>query len=126
MEICEELKEHRSENCVVHRLVNRSIFGASKREFIDKKIFFQDGEDFYMWITSVPDVIYDCEPPHLRSYCIVGINKIGKLADGGCYLHVISQSDLKVSNWIINSIIPMMPSKMMEWGANLREFANSK
>ena len=90
METCEELTEFKSENTIVHRLVNRSVFGMSKREFIDKKIFFRDGDAIYIWVTYCPDELYECKPPHTRSYTVMGINKIGKLPSGGCYLHVLS------------------------------------
>jgi hypothetical protein len=124
METCEELPEFRKKNTMVHRLVNRSLFGTSKREFIDKKVFFSDGDTIYIWVTACPDDCYQCMPPHTRSYSIVGINKIGKLESGGCYLHVISQTDLKVPTWIINSIIPLIPLQMIEWGQKLREYAD--
>ena len=55
MEVCEELTEFKNENTIVHRLVNRSVFGMSKREFIDKKIFFRDGDSIYMWVSFCPD-----------------------------------------------------------------------
>lgn len=55
MDVCEELTEFKSENTLVHRLVNRSIFGMSKREFIDKKIHFRDGDEIYIWVSYAPD-----------------------------------------------------------------------
>jgi hypothetical protein len=90
METCEELPQYRSNSTMVHRLVNRSLFGASKREFIDKKVYFEEDGCIYMWVTSCPDEIYECLPPHIRSYSLVGVNKIGRNTQGGCYLHVIS------------------------------------
>jgi len=126
MDVCEELPEFKNENTIVHRLVNRSVFGMSKREFIDKKIFFRRGNELYVWVSFCPDDSYECKPPHIRSYSIMGFNKIGVLPSGGCYLHCISQTDLKVPNWLLNSIISLIPAQMIDWGNMCRKYIDEK
>lgn len=110
LESCDELTEYTTDTCLVNRLVNTSIFGAGKREFIEKKVFFRDEEgSIYMWVTACPDEVYENKPPYVRSYSLVGVFKIGVHPTGGCYLHVISQTDIKMPTWVINSIIPLIP-----------------
>ena len=119
IEINEEFKEFRTDNTMVCRIVNKSIANTSQREFIDKKIYFKstDNDDIYLWITSCPDELHPINN-YTRSDSLLGINRMGKRTDGkpGCYLHSIVQTDVKISPWFNNVLLPIVAKNMTEWG----------
>jgi len=94
------------------------VANTSQREFIYKKIFFSsDNGDIYLWITSCPDELHPINQ-YTRSDSLLGINIMGKRKNGepGCYLHSISQTDVKISPWFNSVLLPIVAKNMTEWG----------
>ena len=52
-----------------------------------------------MYSTSCPKEMYPLDDKYERGENILGMMRIGRLPEGGSYLHVFDQSDLKTSAW---------------------------
>ena len=64
-----------------------------------------DGEtdEIYIWNSHCPDDIYPMDiKKYVRCHSLYSMQRIGKISyNGGTYLHVIDQSDLKINTWLI-------------------------
>ena len=102
-----------------------------------------DLDDIFMWVTSAPDDLYPLSTKYVRSDSIVGIIRIGRIAtwpaamehlrkhevdlsQGGCYMHYINQTDIKIGGWTQKLLIPIIPKNLMTWGQSLREYLQSQ
>ena len=94
------------------------MVGVSQREFLDKRVFFhksevkelEEGEndDIFVWLSAAPNEIFPEEPSkYVRAETIFGFMRIGKMENGGTFLHVVDQSDLKTSAWTQKMLIPL-------------------
>ena len=139
IEVNDELTEFTNDHTVVNHVVNKSVIGTQQREFIDKKIYFRTSDvqpdvdpqddEIYMWVTSAPNELHPVDPSKFtRADTLLGIQRMGRRKDGkpGCYLHAISQTDVKVGYWTLKILYPIFPKQMSEWGVNFRAFLNKK
>ena len=96
----------------------KKVLGATQREFLDKRIFFyksevkelENGEDddIFIWTSSAPNELCpEDKSRYVRAETLFGLMRIGKLQNGGTYLHVVDQTDLKISAWTQKLLIPM-------------------
>ena len=88
------LEEYCNTNVLVQVILNKAVFGTSQREFIDKRIIFDDtdSEDIYMYVTHAPDPLSPLNHNYVRANALLGINKISRRKDGksGCVFQTIS------------------------------------
>lgn len=139
LEKCDELTDFTNEHTIVHHCVNKGVLGTQGREFIDKKIYFRtsdidpqlkgkDQDEIYLWVTSAQDDIVPNNPSkNTRAQSIIGMWRIGKRPNGcGLYLHVICQTDLRLSTWTTNLLYPIAPQQLTDWGIKFRDHCNSK
>ena len=121
-----ELEEFRNHFTQVNRCINKSVLSMACREFIDKKIFFKisevdpsvsdDDEVIYQYVTSVPDELFQIDKKYVRSYSLIGAHRIGKRKDGpGCYVHGISQTEIKVNSWVCRRMAPLLAPALKKW-----------
>ena len=99
----EELEDLCHNNVKVIRTLNKPIFGAPAREFIDKKMWFRVSEcgievdetndDIYIWQTHVPDSFYELNKEYVRAHSLMNITRLGKskaLNNKGLYFESMS------------------------------------
>lgn len=106
-----ELEKYSNQNTEVRYIKNRAVAGVQQRDFVDKKLWFKTSQaegtppsvddEVYVFVSSAPDELYPVDSRYTRGDTLVGYNRIGKRKDGkpGCYLHCVSQTDVKISPW---------------------------
>ena len=78
-----ELKQYRNDYTMVYYFLNKVIAGVSKRDFVEKKIWFKTDDEIFLYISSVPDSFYATPKKVVRGETILGYNKISRRKDGG-------------------------------------------
>jgi len=76
---------------------------------IDKRFTFyksqvkelEEGEDddIFTYATACPDSFYPINKNYARAKTYRGMMRMGKMAEGGTFLHVFDHTDLNTNNW---------------------------
>ena len=126
------LTDYRSKNSIVQQAKAKKVLGTTQREFLDKRIFFyksevkelEDGEndDIYVWTSSAPNELCpEDKAKFVRAETLFGLMRIGKSQNGGTYLHVLDQTDLKISVWTQKMLIPLAVPGLTDYRNKLNQ-----
>jgi len=115
LEAYDEIQQYTTHCTQINRVLMKPVAKTSKREFLDKKIWFRESDtgdtfeegynDIYLWITSAPDSFWPITKDIVRADGLIGITRFGKRRDGpGCYYQTISQTDCKINGMVMKVV----------------------